>query len=521
MIDRGGHLDRQRLALACADVGFFEVDAVDHVVRLDDRASELVGVKTSGAIGLDEYLSALDPDHRDRVAGQVAAAAGAAGEPYHDEFRTRSRRWVAADGRALHDGAERRVVLVGLLCDVTLRRTTEDARSRLVDEMARALRFNDMLVGLIAHDLRSPLHTVVVAAELVARQRPGPVVEDAMGRVIGSADRMQRIVAQLRDLTHARLDGRIPLAAAPTSLSSIMTKVAHELTASRPEASIEIDVRGDTTCTCDAERIAEVLANLLGNAARHGSDPRRVRAVADGRDPAIVTVTVTNPGTIAPELIPVLFNPFRRARSDHGRRERSHGLGLGLYIARRIVLGHGGDLTVTSSDERGTAFCAVIPRAGTPSSFSLTPDQGDEEAISLQRLGIAEPDNPVTASLFGVLPLQERAPDAFTSIVERHARLLELSLDRQIYRDARVNLTSELRALADQLGRMGAGANDVAALHAVALQRTLRGAAPLKAQALVGEGRLLALELMGRLLTFYRRRSGFGAATAGDASRED
>ena len=166
---------------------------------------------------------------------------------------------------------------------------------------------------------------------------------------------------------------------------------------------------------------------------------------------------------------------------------------------------------MTWSEAEGTTFCVELPRVATSSAFSLTPEHGDEESISLERLGLSAQQSKVTASLFGVVPLRERAPDAFSSLVDRHARLLGLTLDRQIFRGAGATLAADLRDLAEQLGTVGAGANDVAELHSQALQAALKGAPALKAQTLVSEGRLLALELMGRLLTFYRKRSGFGA----------
>ena len=202
-------LEQRHLALACAEVGFFQLDAETRVIDLDDRAGELVGLQAAGAIALDDYLAIVDPHDRDRVAERFAAAVAAQGDAYHDEFRTRSRRWIAADGRAIHDSAQRRVVLVGLLFDVTVRRTTEDARTRLIDEMAKSLRFNDMLVGMVAHDLRSPLAAVLAAAGSVAAQPSDDLVQREMTNIAESAGRMSRIVTQLLEVTHARLDGRI------------------------------------------------------------------------------------------------------------------------------------------------------------------------------------------------------------------------------------------------------------------------------------------------------------------------
>lgn len=128
-------LERRRLALACADVGVFELDLEAGTITLDRRAAELVGVGAEGQVSFETYLASVDPVDRDRVAHGLTTVTASHGDPYQDEFRTLSQRWIAADGRATHDRTQRRLVLVGLLRDVTLRRTTEDARALSQEQM--------------------------------------------------------------------------------------------------------------------------------------------------------------------------------------------------------------------------------------------------------------------------------------------------------------------------------------------------------------------------------------------------
>jgi signal transduction histidine kinase len=495
-------------ALACGDLGVTAIDVASRLVTPDRRSREMLDLPADGETTIAACLAAVEVSDRQRVAEHLEAALRSDGDLYHDEFRTCSRRWITLDGRVQRDTSDRRVTLVVLLCDSTLRRTTDDATSRLVDDMARALRFNDMLVGVVAHDLRSPLAAIVASGQLLERTSRDPEVHAEVARIAASADRMSRIVEQLLDVTHARLDGRIPLRPRDVELAAIVREVVSEVEAAIAPARIHVERRADTRCRCDPDRVGQVLSNLLTNAVRHGTDPEAIRVIVDGTGSQVVSVTVTNPGTIPAESTPTLFNPFVRLRPDEPPRDRSRGLGLGLYIARRIALGHGGDIVVTSDDRR-TTFRVDLPRVATSASFSLTPDRAEEEDALIRTL--SDRESRVTAAMFGVLPVQERAPDAFSSLVERHARLLDLALQRQIYRDARSSLAAELRALADRLGNLGASANDVADLHSHALQRAIHGAPAVKVQALISEGRLVALELMGRLVTFYRKRSGFGS----------
>jgi hypothetical protein len=136
-----------------------------------------------------------------------------------------------------------------------------------------------------------------------------------------------------------------------------------------------------------------------------------------------------------------------------------------------------------------------------------TNEEGEKEMAALERLSAPAASTSVTAELFGVVPLEERAPTQYWSLVERYAKLLDASLERQVFKGGGDDLTGELRAIADQLGAIRASAREVAQLHARALGRKMRGMSPQKTQALIAEGRLLAFELMGYLLSFYRRRS--------------
>ncbi len=113
----------------------------------------------------------------------------------------------------------------------------------------------------------------------------------------------------------------------------------------------------------------------------------------------------------------------------------------------------------------------------------------------------------VTARLFGAPALKERGPREYASFLEKYSQLLELALDRQTFKLAIAEHSAELRELAERLGAMRAGAREVADLHSEALSQISRGAGRLKAQALVNEGRMLSFELMGYVLSFYRRRA--------------
>jgi signal transduction histidine kinase len=116
---------------------------------------------------------------------------------------------------------------------------------------------------------------------------------------------------------------------------------------------------GDTSGPWDHDRLLRVLSNLVGNAIRHGKRATPIVIELDGTHPARVTCSVVNEGEIAADVLPDLWEPFRRARTTSSGHAR--GLGLGLYIARQITQAHGGRLDARAGEGK-TTFELSLPR---------------------------------------------------------------------------------------------------------------------------------------------------------------
>jgi signal transduction histidine kinase len=370
-------------------------------------------------------------------------------------------------------------------------------------------RLSEMFAGIVGHDLRNPLNAILTCAHYVTETAPDEMTKKTLGRIVSSGHRMQRMIDQLLDLTRIRSGGGIPLQISPVDLNALAQQGIQEVSAAHPDCEFRFNTAGDANGFWDADRIAQLISNLLGNAAQHGDRDDCVDVTIDGTAPEALTVVVRNKGVIPPEFVPVLFNPFRIL---HQKRHKSMGLGLGLYVSRQIALAHGGDIDVTSTADSGTTFRVRLPRQ----PFEVQPlpaassGLGAEDMAILEMLSTAPKSTSVTAQLFGVVALHERAPQEYWRLFERYARLLDLALDHQTYKMDGQQLSDELREIAEQLGRLGAGAREVAELHARALRQKTRTATVVKSQAFTAEGRLVSFELMGHLLSFYRRRSGLG-----------
>jgi two-component system, sensor histidine kinase and response regulator len=231
--------------------------------------------------------------------------------------------------------------------------------ARELQEKTETLRLNEMLTAVLSHDLRSPLNAVLTSAVLIQRRSSEKPVQETAARILSSGKRMSRMIEDMLDMARARLAGGIPLKREAADLGALIDRVVGEIQAAYPERRIEVTRNGNLNGEWDGERLAQVASNLLGNALQHGEQSECVQVNVDGRADDDVLITVVNAGTIPPDLLPALFDPFRGAQRQAGRTE---GLGLGLYIVRQIVVAHGGTVDVQSGNDNRTIFLITVPR---------------------------------------------------------------------------------------------------------------------------------------------------------------
>lgn len=223
-------------------------------------------------------------------------------------------------------------------------------------QLAESLRLHETFVAALNHDLRSPLSAITVGLGMLADDITDPEQRETLHRLERATDRMGALLDQLYELARARVGGGLVLDPKPGDLGAVVKDVIREAELRRENALV-LDVSGDPRGTWDLPRLSRVAANLISNAMQHGADQSRVRVIVDGRDPVHVKLAVANDGVIPPELLPRIFEPFKR-----GGEATSNGLGLGLYIVREIAAAHGGEVTVTSDATAGTQFEVRLPR---------------------------------------------------------------------------------------------------------------------------------------------------------------
>jgi signal transduction histidine kinase len=216
------------------------------------------------------------------------------------------------------------------------------------------------VVAVVSHDLRNPLNAITLTATLLTRRNDlDERTAKAATRIHAAAERANRLIRDLLDFTQARMSG-IPVHPVPGDLHVLAAQVVEEVRSANPERRIELHASGDGQGVLDPDRIAQVVANLVGNAVQHSPPDSPVRVASRSEGEGLI-LEVHNGGTPIPaEALPGLFEPFRRGRE--AREGRGGSLGLGLFISRRIVEAHGGRLAAKSSAEEGTTFSVWLPR---------------------------------------------------------------------------------------------------------------------------------------------------------------
>jgi signal transduction histidine kinase len=238
-----------------------------------------------------------------------------------------------------------------------LHRQTRKLASQL-EQIRQAQSMSDLFLGVLGHDLRNPLGSIVTTAYLLEKTQDDPAVVRKRAKVIQSASfRMQRLIQHVLDFALSRVKGGIPVTRSEIDLADLARQLIAELDPA-VSSRVELEVTGDSSGSLDPDRMNQVLSNLVGNALEHGSEGARVRLVIEGRDAGKLQLGVQNEGVIPEGTLPQLFSPFKTR--DRG----TQGVGLGLYIVDQIVKAHGGTIRVRSTQAAGTRFDIVLPRTG-------------------------------------------------------------------------------------------------------------------------------------------------------------
>jgi signal transduction histidine kinase len=279
----------------------------------------------------------------------------------------------------------------------TLDVTAEKAAHAAADEASRA---KDEFLAMLGHELRNPLTPIVTALQLM-RLQGGDAFERERAVIERQVSHLVRLVDDLLDVSRV-VRGELRLERAAVEVAAVVARAIevpgplieerrHRLVVSVPQSGLVVHA--------DAERIAQVLTNLLTNAAKYTPSGGSI-AVHARADHEQIVVEVADDGVgIGPELLPVVFEAFTQGRQGLDR--KAGGLGLGLAIARQLIVAHGGTIEARSEGAgRGTTMTVRLPRAEAPPSSG-----GRSKAAALRgsptalRCVLLVDDNPDAAKL--------------------------------------------------------------------------------------------------------------------------
>ncbi len=268
-------------------------------------------------------------------------------------FRSFDGREVRASvsGGPLRDAQGRIDGALGVFHDVTARYALEREREHILH--------------IVSHDLKTPLTTVKVLAQLMRRRQSQPRAADLAARIERGIDQMDRMVSDLVDMARLDADG-VTLDLKRCDLNMLCRQAAEDQGAATGR-SIALELpESPLQVSADAAAIARVLANLLSNALKYSPRDTVVTLALRGED-GMARVEVRDHGQgIGPDVLPRLFERYYRAPGIQVLHGAGVNLGLGLYVSRRIVERHGGRVGVESAVERGSAFWFTLPLASEP-----------------------------------------------------------------------------------------------------------------------------------------------------------
>ena len=223
-----------------------------------------------------------------------------------------------------------------------------------------ALSARDEFLGVAAHELKTPMTSAKMAAQMLARSFRSATLTTAQQRSIETIDRqitkLSRLAARLLDTVRTQ-SGPLALELAPVDLVEVVRAVVDEASALSDHHTITLDAPDALPMTADGLRLEQVVLNLLENAVKFTPDGGAIEvSLAPIGRTALLTVRDHGVG-VAPAHLPRLFDRFYQAHSDRS------GMGLGLYISRQIVEQHGGTIYAECPPDGGTRFVISLPVA--------------------------------------------------------------------------------------------------------------------------------------------------------------
>ncbi|NEX64008.1 PAS domain-containing protein [Noviherbaspirillum sp. 17J57-3] len=359
--------ERLRIALDAGGIGIWDWNILRDEISWSDRVHALYGLPPgSFQGGIADFAALVHPEDLPDVQARIEQAL-AVGSGYTAEFRALLPggriRWLSTQAHLDRDAAGTPVRMVGATTDITKRMELLAAERAAKAEALAASRAKDEFLAILGHELRNPLAPIVTALQLM-ELRGERTTQYEQGVIRRQVDHLSRLVDDLLDI--ARISqGKVELRLERIDLAAVLDKAIEVVAPVLEKNGIRFDARlpeQPVYVLGDPVRLAQVLANLLGNAAKFTPPGGHVTAELTVAD-AGACLRVTDSGIgIPPDLLPHVFDMFVQGPQRIDR--EAGGLGLGLTIARTLVRMHGGSISaVSAGKDQGSLFEILLPIA--------------------------------------------------------------------------------------------------------------------------------------------------------------
>lgn len=411
--------ERVRMAVQAANIGTWDFDLTTETLRWSDRCKEIFGMSPEDPIDYEIFLKHLHPDDRERTDLQVSNALDSGGTgSYKIDYRAvwpdGTIRWIVATGEAFFEGqgANRHAVrFVGTVLDITDRKDAEERLREVAARLSEADHRKDVFLATLAHELRNPLAPIRTGLEVMKLAEGDPaILEEVREMMERQTKQMIALVDDLLDVSRITR-GRLELRESRVNLSEVLRNAVessrpfvdesgHNLTVESPDQPVYLKA--------DPHRLAQILSNLLNNAAKYtpNGGEIRVRAELVGSD---VRISVADNGIGIPaDMKDQIFEMF--AQVEHAKEHLYTGLGIGLTLVKSLVEMHGGRVEVLSEGQgKGSEFYVFLPVLDAETDEVERDEEAtpEKERESERKRVLVVDDNKTAADMLGrVLEIQ-------------------------------------------------------------------------------------------------------------------
>jgi PAS domain S-box-containing protein len=354
---------RLSLALEAARLGWWQFDFQSRELSASPQCKANHGLAHDENLTLDGVIAAIEADHRDgfRLALDEAMRTGATFEMEVPHcWPDGSSHWLLIRGRVVDPG-----LMIGVTLDTTERKNMEEALRATEHALVEADRRKDDFLALLGHELRNPLAPILTAVAILQMKGPvDPTLIKAREVIVRQTLHLSKLVDDLLDIGRIT-QGKMRLDKRRVSLGEIVER-AREMCApviERRGHSMSVTIADrDVVLEADADRIVQVICNLLNNASKYTDAGGRIELKAYREGAAIVSVRDSGIG-IPAEMLHQIFEPFVQVGSAGHRADG--GLGLGLPLVKSVVEMHGGTVEARSAGAgQGAEFIVKLPAVG-------------------------------------------------------------------------------------------------------------------------------------------------------------